>query len=395
MTDNPNQLTPDATGCGTGLGPWIACDSSSRLVMIGSHQSQMLVIEGATPRRNITGVESDYANATFKAQMPVTGRIIKVIPKFRRGIGQGNINVKSVPEVVVIYENLESQERGKLELGVITLQSHHSTHPEFGFKYKQLPNQRLLTPGEIIPKGIKFSESPNVQINGDYAYGIEANIALMSIPQITEDGVVISRSFAEKMAVTAISTRMVTWGKKRYPLNMYGDDTNYKPFPEVGEKVRADGILFALRDYDEILACTDMTPTALRTHDVVFDKLFYAPPGAEIIDITIMRDDKAMPITPETMLEQVSKYANAQKLYYTEINKTLRDYRNKHRGNKVYLTPELHRLAVEAIREEGGYSTNVIKTYRASPLDEWSIEIKFSHRQIPDVSYKLTDLHGG
>lgn len=393
--NNPNQLSADLTGCGTGLSPWISCDSSSRLVMLGGHLSQMLVMEGSTPRRNITGVEADYADATFKAEMPVTGRILAVIPKFRRGVGKDQIDARSNPETVVIYENLEAKENGRLELGALTLNAHHCTHPEFGFKFKQLPTQRYLKPMEIIPKGTRFSESPNVQPNGDYAYGIEAQIALMSIPAVIEDGIVISKSFAERCAVTSIGSRMITWGKKRYPLNMYGDENEYRPFPEIGDKVRADGILFALRDYDEILACTDMTPESLMLHDVVFDKLFYAPPGAEITNITIMRDDKAIPITPETMLQQIRKYENAQRIFYTQINKTISEYRAKNRLSKVHISPELHRLAVEAIREEGGLSTNVIKTYRASPLDEWSIEITFAQRQVPNVSFKFTDCHGG
>lgn len=394
--NNHNQLSADLTGCGTGLSPWISCDSSSRLVMLGGQLSQMLVMEGSTPRRNITGVESDYANATFKAEMPVTGRILAVIPKFRRGLGKDQIDARSNPETVVIYENLEAKERGRLELGALTITSHHCTHPEFGFKFKQLgAQQRLLREMEIIPKGTCFTESPNVQPNGDYAYGIEAQVALMSIPQVIEDGIVISQDFAERCAVTSIGSRMITWGKKRYPLNMYGTPDEYRPFPEIGERIRPDGILFALRDYDEILACTDMTDEALMQHDVVFDKLFYGPPGAEITNITIMRDDKAMPITPETMLQQIRKYESAQKTFYQRINKTIADYRSKNRLNKVHLSPELHRLAVEAIREQGGLSTNVIKTYRASPLDEWSIEITFAHRQVPDVSFKFTDGHGG
>lgn len=393
--NNPNELSADVTGCATGLSPWISCDSSSRLVMLGGQLSQMLVMEGSTPRRNVTGVEADYANATFRAEMPVNGRVLAVIPKFTRGVGKYEINTRSNPEIVVIYENLDAKERGRLELGALTISAYHCTHPEFGFKFKPTTAQKLLEPNQFIPKGTRFTESPNVQPNGDYAYGIEANVALMSIHPVIEDGIVISESFAKRCAVTSIGSRMITWGKKRYPLNLYGDDNDYRPFPDIGSRVREDGILFALRDYDDILACVDMSPESLRTHDVTFDKLFTAPPGAEITNITIMRDDKVVPITPESMLEQIRKYQSAQEIFYTRINKTIAEYRSKNRLSKVHISPELHRLAVEAIREEGGHSTNVIKTYRASPLDEWSIEITFAHRQIPNVSYKFTDTHGG
>lgn len=31
-------------------------------------------------------------------------------------------------------------------------------------------------------------------------------------------------------------------------LNIYGDETHHKPFPDISEKIRADGAVFALRD---------------------------------------------------------------------------------------------------------------------------------------------------
>lgn len=396
IAGNPNQITADVAGCATGTNPWLTCDSSSRLAMLGNQAATMLVMEGSTPRRNISGVESEYADSTFKCAMPCTGKILAIIPKFRGGYGADSIDARYNPEIVIIYEDLDSKKnRNRLELGCVIVTSHHSTHPSFGFKYKQLPALKNLRVGDIVPAGTKFSESPNVTSEGDYAYGIEANVALMSIHPVIEDGIVISRSFAERCAITNIGTRMASWGKKRYPLNLYGDAENYKPFPDIGDVVRPDGLIMALRDYDEVLACTDMSNEALMDHDVIFDKGFYAPPGARVIDIRIMRDGKSQAVTPESMLAQVRKYDNAQTAYYETILRTIETYRKQNNLSRVNFSRPLHRLTVEAIREAGKHQTNVIKTYRASPLDEWTVEITYSQIQVPSVSFKYTDTHGG
>lgn len=394
MTDNnENQVELQYLGCGTGLSSTVTTDSSSRIVMVGGHLSQALVIEGRTPKRMKSGIEHEYAKTTWKVVMPVTGRVVKVIERFPTRNALGSFRKNS--ETIVIYENLEAKMQGVQELGILTLKTHHSSHQSFGFKFKQMTNnQSMLSEGNTIPKGTVFCQSPNVMPNGDYAYGVETNVAYMSIPQIIEDGFVATRSFCEKIATTGMGTRMVNFGKKQYPLNIYGDENHYKPFPDIGDKIREDGLLFALRDYDDLLAVVDMSPAALMDYDETFDTLVFAEPGAEIIDVKVMHDHgQNNPPTPLGMEAQCQRYAAAQSSFYKKL---LEVYNSYHRKNKhLQLTREFHRLLVEAIADDPTTcKENVMRTYRASPLDDWTVELKYAYRILPTVGFKITGLHG-
>lgn len=389
-----NDLNLKNIGVACGLNSWAACDSSSRQAMFANHLGQILVTNGATLRYNLTGAEMGYADATFKVEFPCAARILKVIKKYRGGITQGSIDAKFNPETIVIYENLDVAQQGGVELGMLSIPAYHSTHQKFGFKYKPTRFSQMLTPNEIIPPGTVVAQSPNVTEEGLWKYGRETNVVLLSMPQCIEDGIVISRSFAEANKITSIETHILSWGKRSYPLNIYGDENDYRILPEVGETVREDRLLFALRDYDERLACVDMTNESLREPDPVHDNLIYVPANSRIVDIRIMCANSSQAFTADEMLTQPRRYEEAQRRFYTEIVETIREFETRRRIRNVPVSRELHRLLVEAIREVGDIPTNSVRTYRAVPLDEWSVEVTIATTITPDVGFKFTDCHG-
>lgn len=394
----PNQLSVEYLGCATDLSQTILNDSASRQTMMSGHVSQMLVFAGATPRRFKAGTEPEYAKTTFNIPMPVDARVVKVIHKYPNGIGAGSF--KFNPETIVIYEDLEAKLRGVYRLGMVSIVGYHCKHQAFGFKYRMKEAIKRLAPGEFIPKDTVFAESPNVMPNGDYAYGIEANVAFMSVPQIIEDGFVVSESFAKRLTTTAISSRMAGWGSDYYPLNLYGDEHNYKPFPDIGDRIRPDGLLFALREYDPLLAVCDMTPKALMDYDDVYDKLTFGKPGALVTDVVVWRDlmpnRKPHKKTPVGMDAQTLRYAKATSTFFATILKTWKDYQQQHRNQHVECTEPLHRLLVDCQSDDPSITKQAVsRTYRTNPLDDWTVEIKFVRDVVPTVGFKITDLHGG
>lgn len=390
-----NQLSVEYLGCATDLSQTILNDSASRQTMMSSHVSQMLVFNGATTRRFKSGSESEYAKTTFNIPMPVDARVVKVLQKYPRGISGGSF--RHNPETIVIYEDLEAKTRGICRLGMVSITGYHCKHQSFGFKYKMTDAIKRLQPGEFIPRDTVFAQSPNVAPNGDYMYGVEANVAFMSIPQIIEDGFVISRSMAKRLTTTSISSRMVSWGSEYYPLNLYGDENNYKPFPEVGDRIREDGLLFALRQYDPMLAVVDMTPVALMDYDDVYDRLTFGKAGALVTDVNVWRDyTQKVNKTPVGMERQAVRYAEATTAFYQAILGVWRDYQAKHRGQRVECTEQLHRQLVDCLADDPmAAKQSVTRTYRTQPLDEFTVEIKFVREIEPTVGFKITDLHGG
>jgi hypothetical protein len=386
----PNELRPELLST-AGLNPWPGHDSSSRVQMFASsHISQALQIAGCTPRRTLTGVEREFGKFTFKVEMPCNATILKVIEKFPATIGRNSI--KSNPLTIVVYEDVETK-----EVGILQLVRHNCYHQHFGFKYKYKPSaMSKIYVGANIAKGTVIADSPSVTDDGDYCYGVDTQVAFMSVPGVIEDGVIVSRSYIQKLKSKGFESRVASWGKKWYPLNLYGTDEEYRPFPEIGEKIRDDGLLFALRQYDDLLAPVEMTPAALREPDYTFDRLTYAVPGSTVTDITIRHDNRnSPPPTPFGMEGQTERYLHAQSVFYDELVKVYNSLK-RDRKEVPRITPEFQRYLFEALmdRPDQGKDKS-IRMYQRVELDHWRVEVNFEYDVVPGIGFKLTDCHGG
>ena len=390
MTKVPdNELRVDLLAS-VGVNPWAQHDSAPRVQMLAGHLSQALVIAGASPRRCQTGIERQFGRFTFNIKMPANAEIIRVYEQYPRTIDRNAI--RENPRTAVIYEDIETK-----EVGILMIPRYHCKHQHFGFRYKFKPQaMSRLIPGDHIAKGTILADSPAVDDMGNYSLGLETEVALMSIPGIIEDGVVISESYARKLTTKGFESRVASWGTKYYPLNLYGTDEEYKPFPDIGDTIREDGLLFALRPYDPLLAPIEMTPKALREPDHTFDKLIYAEKGARVIDVSVRHEVKnGPPPTPIGMEVQTQRYYAAQLKFYRNIIELYNDLRRR-RKDSLRITPEFHRTLVEALiycQEPG--KNRATQMYQRQPLDDWRVEVTFEYDVLPTTGFKLTDLHGG
>lgn len=390
----PNELHRELLGP-ISLSPWTGTVAASRQQMFSSHLGQMLVISNPTARKTVTGSEFEIGEYTFNVKMPENGGIIKVIDRFRKKIGDDTIKLN--PQTVVLYENDDN------EIGLIELTNFCSNHPTFGFSYKKCEGISELRPGNAVSKGVKFLDSPAIDQDGNYRFGIGLNMAYMSMPGVAEDGIIICRDVLPRLKTKKYVKRTVSWGGDRFPLNIYGDEKHYKPFPDIGEYVSPpglhDGLLMVLRHYDEELVPVDQNIYNTRIPDPLFDAHIYAEgSGGRVVDINVFHEPPtAGYITPEAMCEQIEKYEIATREFYNEI---LSEYHRlkKQRGNGLVIMPEFQRLLVEALNYvcKPNNAGDVIRhTYRNTPLDEWYVEFTIEYEVMPDYGFKLTDGFGG
>ena len=403
-----NELRADLLST-TSLNPWPGHISSPRLQMFNSHITQALPVVGATNRRCFTGMEAKFGEYTFAITVPHDAHIIKPIQRYPRTIGANNI--KENPETVVIYEyelkDSNGHPTGVMEVDYISCPTHHTLHQSFGYRYDYRPMEGELPPslaaGETLEEGMVIGRSPNIDRHtGNYRYGLEAETAMMSVPQIIEDGVVVSESFCQKLITTGLETQVISWGKQRFPLNLYGDNDHYKPFPDIGEVVADHGILIALREYDDDMAPVTMSRSALRTPDFKYDHCIYVEPGAKIVDVKVHHDARLRGVirgksmdTPVGMSQQVEKYLTAETVFYQSV---LNEYRRLMAARKesLRISPKLHRLLVEAQAATAtGQKQRMVRKYRNVPIDEWRVEITIEYPIVPTIGSKLTDCHGG
>lgn len=380
----PNQLRSDLLNV-LSLNPWAGHDSSSRQQMVSGHLSQRLVVAGATERRCQTGMEAEFAKYTFSVKMPCDGRVIKVIHRYNRTIGKDSIAMN--PQTVVMYENELTH-----EIGIINLPLYCSYHQYFGFEYKAKPAINKLVPGQFIAKDTIFLDSPSVTDDGGYKFGLELNMAFMSHPAVSEDGIMISDDILPKLRFKTYENRVIEWGSKKFPLNIYGDAENFKPFPEIGEYIREDGILMILRNFDKDLSPVEQSIYDLMEPDYIFDKAMYVSgPGGKIVDIKVHHEDSIQSPTPMGMEVEIDKYDRARKVFYHEI---INEYKRlkKARGDALVITPELNRLIVEALTAtDTGENQRINKLYRHTPIDDYRVEFVIEYEVEPTIGFKLTD----
>lgn len=384
----PNEISSKWLGV-CGLNPFHQHNSSARVQMFGSHLGQMLVVNGADERIIQSGMEREFGKYTFKVEMPANGLILEIIERYPRSLGQDTIQHN--PQTIVVYEDVDTN-----QIGIINLVDYCSNHQYFGFRYATQNGLNKLRINVQIPKGTVFLDSPAITNEGNYKYGVNANVAYMTHPGTAEDGFVVSDSFLPKIGFKTYETRVVEWGKKKFALNLYGTETNYKPFPDIGDVVREDGVLMALRSYDPPeLAIVEQSVRATMQVDYTFDTTVYANgPGGRIIDVRVNHDIADSNHAEIHMDTQVQKYDKARRLFYQKIMDVWRKLKYK-RGDALQITPEFHQLVVQAqsVLSEGG-KQKVSKLYRKAPLDIYRVEFVVEYEIKPNVGFKLTDTSG-
>lgn len=406
LRDEPNELYPELMNV-CGMNPLDAHNSSSRKQMFASHLGQCLVINGATEKRLQSGTEREFGKYTFSTKIPVGCKVIKVINRYRETWGQDSVlkDKQDNPETVIIYEDVQTK-----EVGCVVVKQYTSNHSYFGFKNKINPIVNQIHQDDHLPAGTILTNSPSVEMTeGDapmiksYKYGRECNIAYMSHPATSEDGILISQKVLREFGFKKYETRVVEFGNKSFPLNTYGDENVFKAFPDIGESIRPDGLLMAFRpyeksdqSYDRELALVEQSIYDLMEVDHVFDKLVYADgPGGRVVDIRVHHDTKATNSpTPIGMDTQALRYDAARRIFYQDIVTEWRRL-ERDRRESLKITPEFHRLVVEALAVVHETQERVFKLYRKAPLDDWRIEFVIEYDVIPTIGFKLTDSAGG
>lgn len=385
----PNQLDRRLTSI-CGLNPFLDTISSGRIQMFGSHLGQKLVTLGMDEDYLLTGVEQELAKATFSVKMPARGTILEVIPRYEQGNDRNSIAV--TPEVIAIYENDVTR-----EVDAIVLPQYFSYHPYFGYRYNTGKGIQQLTKGAWIDKDTVFLDSPGVTENNSYKYGVMLNMAYLSHPAASEDGIVISRDVLHKLRFRTYETRVVEWGKKTFPLNLYGnpnDPTDYKPFPEIGEVVRSDNLLMALREYDANLSVVEQDVRSVREVNMTFDERVYANgEGGRIIDIRVVTNtDLSSGMSPTDI--QLEKYIKGTQKFYDQILNTWKKLQRE-RGSSLLIGNAFHQLVMQAlISNEDVKGNRTSKQYKRAPIDDFRVEFIIEYETVPTIGFKLTGAFG-
>ena len=402
MKNHDFDIAPELVGIHC-LNFGIKHNSPSRSQMLSSHLTSKIVIDEPEPVRSQSGGEHEFGKYTSAIRMPANGRVIAAIPFYQQS---GGINFN--PETFVIYEDSETH-----VIGCFRIPYYSSYHQYFGFKNKLVQdNLNRLVPGTPIKKGTLFAHSPGLGEYNNYMYGHNLNVALMSWPGTAEDGIVISRDVLHKFRFRIFETRTVNIGSRLYPRLIYGNN----PFPEVGEYVREDGMLMALREYDDDLAPVDMGMYDIKTVDYNFDRPIYAretqtnytadgtltsKPG-KVISIEVVKNNETTRRLPFLLAEPFEKYAKAGRKFHNRVLSVIRgltqEQRKKQRDAQLDISPELHEFLVKSLaitnHKIPGINIPLTLNVNQTPVDEYQITFTIEYELTPNLGFKMAGRSG-
>lgn len=374
--------------------------SGGRGQMFKSHLSQRLVTSGSTPKRIFTGAEYEYAKASFDTRFDYDSDVVKVIPYYQQTIGAASIG--SNPESLVVFEYYDPELKERV-VDCLTMSDYSSHHSYFGYKNKRTKLFNAVSAGASFEAGDVLLTSPSVLDDGNFAYGRQVETALMTHASVSEDGVGMSVSLGAALGFITLEKRVVEWGSKTFPINLYGTEQEYLPHPKIGEKIHKSGALMAFRKYDQDYSVVDMSRRKSMNKDSVFDTAIYVD-GSDgvVVDIRVLHDPNQVMTTPELMAEQSLAYDNSRRVYYDEIVKLYYTLVSK-RGDNLKLSPKFNNVIQQAISvqretQQGKKSSVKVvhpqKLYRGSPVDDFRVEFTIMYKVKSTVGFKVTGIQG-
>lgn len=394
MNEEVNELKPQLLGIHA-LNSFAMNNSASRGFMFASHFTQHLVTNGMQEKIIQAGPEQELAKYTLGVRMPENGKIIAVIQKYPSGVGLDSLKLN--PETLVVYENAEN---GMIDC--FTIPGFRSFHQYFGWPCEPREGLDHLRPGAFIPKDTVFADTPGVKDGNSYMYGRNVNVAYMSIPAVAEDGIVVARGELQNWKYKVYDTRIVEWGSNSFPIDIYGRG---KPFPDIGEEVRDDGLLMALRPYEQDMFAVDIGIHDLTRIDYVFDKPTYVRHGkGRVVDLEIISNNNPLRNMPIGMADQADKYVQAYLRYQKEIlavEDRLRYERKQKYGTgqaKLFLSPRFNKVLVRALALTN-YRSDQMKQilkllYRKEQIDEYYAKFVIEYEVTPNLGDKLSNSSG-
>lgn len=372
-----------------GLNFTLGNDATPRIQMFCSHNTQRLVFEGMTPKNIINGTEQEFGKFNFRTDVKNDCKVHEVIFQYNKRMSKDTIEHN--PRTFVITQLTDKDEPGHFD--VIVLEDYCSMHQHFGFRYKDGKDTNKLFKGSVLNKGDVLRETPSTTSNGDYMFGRELKAVMMTHRSVAEDGIAICEDVLDRFAFHVYEERRVSFGKKTIPLNIYGTETEYKIFPDIGEDVRSDDILMSTRQIDPETAISSQNRHSTRQVDYIFDESVYVVGGGKVISIDVTCNNESEGRISD-MEQQLRKYHDQSMEFYKKIIALDKRLRTEYQ-TKYYPSPALASLVIEAtVATNFNNTVKVSKLYRRDVMDDFTIKFVVEKRVVPTFGFKFTDTRG-
>ena len=346
--------------------------SGNRHQMFTSHLEQAVMLRNPETPLVFTGREKPYGQYTDsykKTKNPV--RIVDVISKFPTNPRWRYVYVVQ-DTITGVYDVIEVTHIEKLS------EMHGYLRPT--------TDGDMWQPGMIIPGDTCIYRSNNHDEHENYRYGSNAKCCYLSIPETEEDGIVVSESFAKKITFSTVESTEIFLNINDVMLNLYGDESDFKAFPNLGEEVK-NGILCGRRKIDYRNVASELTKESAR-HIFTNDNIFHG--NGIVADIDIFVNDMEELTTGGRHRQQLLVYYTMIYNYWDRLKTTLGKIVGNGKTNSyTFALQSLFQRARDFLDKDLKYSAS-------NGIFEFAlITITTVNENSLDVGYKMTDRYGG
>ena len=275
--------------------------SSSRNIMTSLYTEQHLVLLSPEIPRVFTNYENQvgkYSSSYRKTDQPMV--VIAKISKF-----------KDVPDQKYILVVLG--EDGVYD--IIEKNIAENVTENFGYVFNT-DNIDLKTAGETIPADEVLYACTSYDEHMNFRYGTNLKTINMIHNDTIEDAIWCSEVARDKLEATYIEEVKISLNNNDILCNLYGDDKEYRAFPDLLEEVR-DRTLAARRRIVHDYVLFDLKSENLREPNYSSDTIFQT--DGIIIDINIYSNQKVENMSNHPYNRQIMSYLKQINDYYERI----------------------------------------------------------------------------
>lgn len=380
------------------LNPFSRHLSSPRGQMMATHMAQTVPIYNGETKILQTGIELQMSKSSYSIVVQESCRVV--------GIVKNKVAGDEYPTATVIITVRDDEDGSKL-FDIITIKPYEILANGFGFMYNidyDLINS--LYPGHILEKGQILAKSPTHGNDDQWRFGINANLALVSLPEVAEDGIVMSKSLANRLRYDYFEVKHIEFGKTVMPLNMYGDNETYKVIPDILEEPR-NQMLCVLRkigvlnvDSPDILD-TDVLMASrsyMRNPDTEFDIGYFLSAPVDknnkpyVIDVNVYKSSDTNYSDLIDKEASLGKYMFSKRQFYNDVMRVYQNEIVSRYRNDFKVSPKLSELLIDA-----SYNINEVPKvlqFKGKDIDAYHLEIVTRSPGVCSVGSKCSDLHG-
>ena len=342
--------------------------SGSRKILFGTQREHVIPVNDAEVPFIQTGYEQqfgEYSSSIIRADADC-----QVIAKIDKYPGIPNYNY---------YLILLNSRTGMLD--VLQRVSYKHITESYGYMINNDVMDSLKI-GDTISKGTVIQKSVCYDQYNNRKDGVNALTAYISMGQTEEDGIIISRSFANRIVTPLVHRVSIVANDNDIPLNIYGDTNgnNYKILPDIGESV-PNGILAATRreNKEESL----YTQTYIRLKDILMSDDKYTTNGT-VVDINVYANNPEM-LESNPYYSQLNKYYRADMTFCQNLVNAINElgciYPLSYSLNELYTISKQKLEGKQYIKDK--------------PFSNVIIDLVVIEQKPIEVGDKLSDRYGG